>query len=158
MNIALGSDHAGYEQKEKIYTLLQELGHTVRDYGCMTDAEPVDYPTIGDLVSKALYAGAFDRAILVCGTGLGMAIVANRLDGLRAVPVTTVEFAHLARQHNDANILCLSGRFVDWETNKAIVEEFLNTEFEGGRHAVRVAMIDGEIPPDILAKNGCACG
>ena len=140
MNIRGGSDHAGFEQKQQLVAYLQELGHEVLDRGPDTDAR-VDYP---DYAVKVAMDVSFERAnfgVLVCGTGIGMSIFANKIVRVRAANVTIPEFAELARAHNDANVVCLSGRFIDIETNKKIVDAFLSTEFEGGRHAQRLAKL-----------------
>ena len=119
---------------------LVELGHEVIDRGPDSD-DRVDYPDFAELVAKDVAGGEADRGVLVCGTGIGMAIAANKVDGIRAANVTTPEFAALAREHNDANIVTVSGRFVTDETNRAIVKAFLETAFGGGRHEGRVAKI-----------------
>lgn len=140
MNIAMGADHAGFEQKEQLKTCLIEEGYTVFDKGCFSE-ERVDYPDFARLVGEAVAAGEADLGVLVCGTGIGMAIAANKVPGVRAANVTTAEFAQLAREHNNANVLALSGRFVTPETNQEILRMFLNTDFAGGRHEGRVAKI-----------------
>ena len=139
--IALASDHGGFEQKESIKVWLQSQGYSVKDLGPENDAS-VDYPDYAHAVAKTVKKGEADFGILVCGTGLGMAIAANKVAGVRAVAVTSVEFARLAREHNDANVLCLSGRFVDDAVNKNICTAFLTAEFEEGRHARRVAKLE----------------
>ena len=136
MRISIGSDHAGFEQKQQLVSYLQEKGYEVIDRGPNSD-ERVDYP---DYAIKVAFDRA-DRGILICGTGIGMSIVANKLPKIRCANLTSTEFAELARAHNDANVAALSGRFVDLETNKKIIDTFLNTEFEGGRHAKRLAKI-----------------
>lgn len=146
MRIAIGSDHGGFDQKAPIVAHLQGLGHTVTDYGPY-DAEGVDYPDYADPVARAVSAGTADRGILICGTGIGMALVADKVTGVRAAPIQSVEFAHLFRQHNNGNVLCLSGRFVTLEDNEAIIDEFLQTEFEGGRHVARVEKVMREDDP-----------
>ena len=139
--IALASDHGGFEQKESIKAWLISQGHSVKDLGTEAQAS-VDYPDYAFAVAKTIKKGEADFGILVCGTGLGMAIAANKIAGVRAVAVTSVEFARLAREHNDANVLCLSGRFVDDALNKNICTAFLTAEFEGGRHTRRVAKLE----------------
>jgi len=139
--IALGADHGGYEQKESLKTWLIDRGYSVKDMGTDGTAS-VDYPDYAHIVAKLVNRGEADIGILVCGTGLGMAIAANKVAGVRAVGVTTVDFARLAREHNDANVLCLSGRFVDDGQNKNIVDAFLSTAFEGDRHVRRVAKLE----------------
>ncbi len=140
MRIAIGSDHAGYEQKRSLSPYLSSLGHEVVDEGTHSD-ERCDYPDLAEAVARDVASGAADRGVLICGTGLGMAIAADKITGIRAATVTTVDFARLARQHNDLNVICLSGRFVAPSVNQEIVETFLDTRFEGGRHALRVAKV-----------------
>ena len=140
MNVSIASDHAGFEEKELLVGYLRELGHEVIDRGPADDGR-VDYPDFAALVAADVASGEAERGVLVCGTGIGMAIAANKVDGIRAANVTTPEFAQLAREHNDANIVTVSGRFVSDEVNRAIVSTFLQTEFAGGRHAGRVQKI-----------------
>lgn len=140
MNISIASDHAGFEEKQLLVGYLRELGHEVADRGPEND-DRVDYPDFAKLVAHDVAQGAADRGVLVCGTGIGMAVAANKVHGIRAANVTSPEFAVLAREHNDANIVTVSGRFVDDETNRAIVNAFLETDFAGGRHEGRVAKI-----------------
>ncbi|MBQ2680333.1 MAG: ribose 5-phosphate isomerase B [Eggerthellaceae bacterium] len=140
MKVSIASDHAGFEEKELLKPYLVELGHEVIDRGPDSD-DRVDYPDFAELVAKDVAGGEADRGVLVCGTGIGMAIAANKVDGIRAANVTTPEFAALSREHNDANIVTVSGRFVTDETNRAIVKAFLETAFGGGRHEGRVAKI-----------------
>lgn len=140
MKISVGSDHAGFDQKQQIVAYLKECGHEVIDRGPDSD-DRVDYP---DYAVKVGMDVAFDRAergVLICGTGIGMCIVANKLPKIRCANLTSPEFAELARAHNDANVVALSGRFVDLDTNKKIIDTFLTTEFEGGRHAKRLAKL-----------------
>ena len=140
MKVSIASDHAGFEEKEFLKPYLVELGHEVIDRGPDSD-DRVDYPDFAELVAKDVACGEADRGVLVCGTGIGMAIAANKVDGIRAANVTSPEFAALSREHNDANIVTVSGRFVTDETNRAIVKAFLETAFGGGRHEGRVAKI-----------------
>lgn len=140
MNISIASDHAGFQQKTALAAYLRELGHQVADLGPDTDGR-VDYPDFAALVAHDVAQGKADRGVLVCGTGIGMAVAANKVRGIRAANVTSPEFAALAREHNDANVIALSGRFVDEETNCRILDAFLVTDFGGGRHADRVAKI-----------------
>ena len=140
MKVSIASDHAGFEEKELLKPYLVELGHEVIDRGPDSD-DRVDYPDFAELVAKDVAGGEADRGVLVCGTGIGMAIEANKVDGIRAANVTSPEFAALSREHNDANIVTVSGRFVTDETNRAIVRAFLETAFGGGRHEGRVAKI-----------------
>lgn len=140
MIISIASDHAGFEEKQLLIEYLLELGHDALDRGPDDDSR-VDYPDYAKLVADDVASGRADRGILVCGTGIGMAIAANKVDGIRAANVTSPEFAALAREHNDANIVTVSGRFVTDEVNRAIVKAFLETDFGGGRHAGRVEKI-----------------
>lgn len=140
MKVSIASDHAGFEEKELLRAYLAELGHEVIDRGPDSD-DRVDYPDFAALVAADIVEGIADRGVLVCGTGIGMAIAANKVDGIRAANVITPEFAQLAREHNDANVVTVSGRFVSHEVNSEIVRMFLETEFAGGRHEGRVAKI-----------------
>ena len=140
MKIAIASDHAGFEEKQLLVGYLRQLGHEVADHGPEND-DRVDYPDFAKLVAHDVADGSADCGVLVCGTGIGMAVAANKVHGIRAANVTSPEFAALAREHNDANIVTVSGRFVDDATNRAIVKAFLETEFEGGRHTGRVEKI-----------------
>lgn len=138
--IALGADHAGYEYKENIKKLLAEMGLPFKDFG--TDSsESTDYPDFAHTVANQVSSGKTDRAILVCGTGIGMSIVANKHEGVRAAVCESVEAARLARQHNNANILTLGSRITPWETAKEIIKTFFTIEFEGGRHQRRIDKI-----------------
>lgn len=140
MNIAIGADHAGFDQKEQLKAYLQTQGFTVEDKGCYSQ-DRVDYPDFAKQVGEAVAKGEADYGVLVCGTGIGMAIAANKVPGVRAANVVTPEFAALAREHNNANVVTVSGRFVDIETNVRILDAFLTTEFAGGRHECRVNKI-----------------
>lgn len=141
MRIAIASDHGGFEQKQALVAYLAEdLGCEVFDMGPDSDA-PVDYPDYAAPVARAVASGEVDRGVLVCGTGIGMALAADKVAGVRASSITSVPFAELFRQHNNGNVVCLSGRFVDLDVNKEIVKTFLSTEFEGGRHEGRVAKV-----------------
>ena len=140
MIISLGSDHAGFEQKELLGSWLLEHGYEVVDRGCFSE-DRVDYPDIAQLVAADVSEGKAERGVLVCGTGIGMAMAAGKAPGVRAANLITPEFAQLCREHNDANVATLSGRFVDLEDNKHILEVFLSTDFAGGRHAARVEKI-----------------
>ena len=140
MKISIASDHAGFEQKQALAAYLESLGHDVIDRGPGTD-DRVDYPDFAALVAHDVVDGAAERGVLVSGTGIGMAGAANKIDGIRAANVTSPVFAALAREHNDANIVAVSGRFVDEATNREILDAFVSTEFGGGRHADRVKKI-----------------
>lgn len=144
MDIAIASDHAGFEQKEELKEYLSKRGYTVRDCGPRDDSR-VDYPDYAAKLATLIMDGTATSGVLVCGTGVGMAIAANRHSGIRAVNATSPEFAELSRKHNDANVLCLSGRFVDLESNEKILDSFLQTDFEGGRHIERVRKL-GNLP------------
>ena len=144
MNIAIGSDHAGFSYKELLKGRLAALGHTVHDFG--TDSpEPCDYPVFIRPVAEAVARDEFERGIVLGGSGNGEAIVANRVRGIRCAVCWNVESARLARAHNDANVLSLGQRMVSEADAIAILETWLTTPFEGGRHQRRIALID---PPD----------
>ena len=140
MKISIASDHAGFDQKQQLAAYLQEAGHEVTDRGPESD-DRVDYPDFAEKVAADVAAGQADYGVLVCGTGIGMAIAANKVDGIRAANIVSPAFAALCREHNDANVITLSGRFVDLSANKEILDTFLSTEFGGGRHAGRVEKI-----------------
>ena len=140
MKISIASDHAGFEQKQILRDYLESAGHEVADRGPDSD-DRVDYPDFAALVARDVAQGDADFGVLVCGTGIGMAVAANKVHGIRAVNCINVQFAQLAREHNDANIVTLSGRFGDAEENERILDAFLSTEFGGGRHAGRVEKI-----------------
>lgn len=135
--ISIANDHAGLYLKNEIVELLKKLGHTVTDHGCHTDAS-VDYPDFAKLVAHDVASGKADRGILICGTGIGMAITANKIKGIRAASLTDIYSTLMARKHNDLNVCCLGARVLGEGMAAVIVETFLNTEFEGGRHAGRV--------------------
>ena len=137
MRIAIAADHAGFLQKKAIKDFIEGLGHEVTDLGPDSD-DRVDYPDYADKVARMVARGDADRGVLICGTGLGMAITADKVAGIRAVPVQDTTFARLSREHNDCNVICLSGRYVSLMDNCAIVESFLTTEHAGGRHTGRV--------------------
>jgi ribose 5-phosphate isomerase B len=140
MRIALGSDHAGFELKEKVAPLLESAGHEVVDVG--TDSEEsTDYPKYASAAAEMVAAGDAERAVLVCGSGVGVSIVANKVDGVRAVNAHDPDEAETSRRHNNANVLALAGRRLEEGDAAAIVERFLVTEFEGGRHERRVGQI-----------------
>ena len=143
MRIALGCDHAGYEYKERIKAHLIRLGHEPRDFGTHS-SEPVDYPDFVRPAAKAVAAGECERGIVLGGSGNGEAIAANRVRGVRCALCWNVETARLARLHNDANVISIGQRMVDADTALAIVDAWLATPFEGGRHAIRIAKIEGE--------------
>lgn len=140
MRVFLGSDHAGYELKERLKRHLTEEGYDVTDVGT-TDGESVDYPDYALDVARAVRDGKADRGVLVCGTGIGMAIAANKVTGVRAAAVTEPELAEMARLHNNANVIAVAGRYTPEAKAIEIVDRFLATEFEGGRHQRRVDKI-----------------
>lgn len=139
MRIAVGCDHHGLNLKQLAIGLLTEAGHEYEDFGCYT-TDPVDYPDIAKKVAEAVATGHFERGILICSTGIGMCIAANKVHGIRAALCHNVFSACRARQHNDANILCL-GAEAEQEPVAEIVNAFLTCEFEGGRHWPRVNKI-----------------
>ncbi|WP_297336709.1 ribose 5-phosphate isomerase B [Algoriphagus sp.] len=138
--IAIGGDHAGYEYKEKLVKSLEDLGYEVKDFGPYSNAS-VDYPDYVHPLCTALEKGEFDFGILICGSGNGVAITANKHQGIRAALCWNEDLSALARQHNDANVLALPARFIPFELAKKLAEIFLTTDFEGGRHANRVNKI-----------------
>jgi ribose 5-phosphate isomerase B len=135
--IAIGSDHAGFEAKEKAKSELEALGVEVLDKGSHT-LDSVDYPDFGAAVARAVAAGEVDRGVLVCGSGIGISIAANKIPGARAALCWNEETARLAREHNDANVLCFGSRFIEPEQAARMVRIFLETDFAGGRHTQRV--------------------
>lgn len=140
MKIAIGADHAGFSLKEKLRSQLAGEGHEVVDYG--TNAESsCDYPDFAQPVARDVAAGRSDRGILVCSTGIGMAMAANKVDGVRAAPAMNEDEVHLTREHNDANVLTIGAKYVDEEQAMRMIHVFLETSFAGGRHARRVAKI-----------------
>ncbi len=141
MRIAIASDHAGFELKEHVKARLAAAGHDVVDVGPETD-ESVDYPTYAKPAARLVAEGDAERGVLVCGSGVGVSIVANKVPGVRAVNAHDPEEVALARAHNDVNVVTLSGRRLDGAQADAIVSAFIDGEFEGGRHARRVALID----------------
>ena len=140
MKVSIGSDHRGHQQRKVLTTVIESLGHEVDDQGSFTE-ESCDYPDIAELVAKQVTSGKTDCGILVCGTGIGMSIAANKVDGVRAALSCDVEAAKLSRQHNDANVLCLAGNDFDEANYREVVTAWLNTDFEGGRHARRVGKV-----------------
>jgi len=140
VNIALGADHAGFQYKDCIAADLRKAGHTVLDLGTC-DATPVDYPQYGYAVGEAVASGRADRGIVVCGSSIGISIAANKVPGVRCAVVTEPLSAELARRHNDANVIALSERLTGYEMIERLVRVFLETPFDGGRHAERVAQL-----------------
>ena len=141
VTLAIGSDHAGFELKEHLKTLLAGKGFSVEDKGT-NSTNSTDYPDYAHQVANAVEVGSAGLGILVCGSGNGVCITANKHRGVRAALAWTPEIAELARLHNDANVVCIPARFISEETAEAIVEIFLKTKFEGGRHSLRVAKIE----------------
>lgn len=141
MEIAVGADHYGFALKEALADYLRGLDYEVADFGCGS-AEPVDYPDVAVEVARAVAAGRFDRAILICGTGIGMAITANKVPGVRAASVSDPYSAERARKSNDAQVLCLGSRVVGTEVAKLLVDHWLASEFAGGDSARKVAKIE----------------
>ena len=136
MKIAIGSDHRGLDLKQKVIKLVTEAGHEYKDFGAYSEAS-VDYPNVAEVVGKAVASGKYEFGILICGTGIGMCIAANKVKGIRAALATTELMACRARQHNNANILCL-GAENDESQLAQMVKAFLTCQFEGGRHQRRV--------------------
>lgn len=148
MRVAIGSDHAGYELKEAVRRFLVDEGVTVDDVGTHSPV-PVDYPDFAVAVGRAVSEGRADCGILVCGTGIGMAMAANKIPGIRAASVTDLESARLAREHNNINVLALAGRLTPADRARDIVRVFLETPYAGGRHQPRldkIAALDGQRP------------
>lgn len=140
MKIGIGNDHSALELKAEIVAFLKELGHEVVDYGT-NSTDSCDYPVYGEMVGKAVAAGEVEKGILICGTGLGISLAANKVPGVRAAVCSEPYTARMSRAHNDCNVLAFGARVVGAELAKMIVEVWLNTEFEGGRHQRRVDMI-----------------
>ncbi len=140
MKIAIGADHAGFAAKEEIKSVIKALGHHILDKGTNSDAS-VDYPDYAEKVARAVVGGEADRGVLICGTGIGMSIAANKVDGIRAAVVTDEKTAELSRKHNDANIFCAGARNTPVVRIAESLKVWLQTEFEGGRHLSRVGKI-----------------
>ena len=140
MKIAIGADHAGFELKNQLGDVLRQTGHEVCDFGT-NSAESTDYPDYAGHVAKAVASGTVERGVLVCGTGVGMSIAANKVSGVRAALGVTPEEVRLTRAHNNANVLTLGARFTDPALARELLQVFLETPFEGGRHERRVAKI-----------------
>jgi ribose 5-phosphate isomerase B len=140
MKIAIGADHAGFELKNQLGDILRQSGHEVCDFGT-NSAESADYPDYAARVAKAVASGIVERGVLVCGSGVGMSIAANKVRGVRAAVGVSLEEVRLTRAHNNLNVLTLGARFTDAEMARQLLQVFLETPFEGGRHARRVAKI-----------------
>ena len=139
--IALGCDHGGYELKQEIIKYLKDHELDYKDFGTYS-TESCDYPDYAQAVAKAILSGECQRGILICGTGIGISIAANKVKGVRCALCTSVQMAEMTRKHNDANILAMGGRITDTEAAKNITQAWLDTEFEGGRHQRRVDMLN----------------
>ncbi len=140
MNIAIGADHAGFEAKNKVIAFLKDNQISFKDFGTYSN-DSVDYPDFAHPVANAVEKKEFDLGILICGSGQGVIMTANKHQGIRSALCWSKEIATLSRQHNDANVLAIPGRFLNDEELIAVVEAFLNTPFEGGRHANRAQKI-----------------
>lgn len=140
IKVAIGGDHAGFEYKSKMIVKLESLGYELKDFGPFSDAS-VDYPDYVHPLSSAVESGEFKFGIVICGSGNGVAITANKHQGIRAALCWNEKLASLSRQHNDANVLALPARFISYEEAEQLAEIFLTTEFEGGRHQNRVNKI-----------------
>ena len=141
MLIAIASDHGGFELKEKVKEHLRERNVKFVDLGT-NSTESVDYPVYGKACAEAVASGKAERGIVICGTGIGISMAANKIKGIRCGLCTSVEMAKLTRQHNNANMLAMGGRILETETAFAIVDAFIDTQFEGGRHKRRTDMLD----------------
>ncbi len=156
MKIAVGSDHRGFEAKQEVIAIISQLGHECVDVGT-TNSNPIDYPDLAYLAATKVAKGEADRAILACGTGIGMSITANKIKGVRAALCHDELSAQISRHHNDANVLCLSGDLIGKVLLRKIVEVWLDTEFNGGRHLRRVRKIEaieqGKDPKEITNES-----
>lgn len=141
MRVAIGSDHAGFDLKQTLAEHLVDGGHEVIDLGT-TDTTSVDYPRFGEAVGRAVAGGEAERGVAICGSGIGICMAANKVQGIRAATVHDVTSARLSRLHNDANVFCAGQRFIGVQVALDALDAFMATEFEGGRHVRRVAMID----------------
>ena len=141
MKISIGCDHAGFKTKEMIISLLQELKHDVLDLGT-NSIDSVDYPIYGLKVGESIKNKIVDMGVVVCGSGIGISIAANKISGVRAALCTSVEHAILSRKHNNANVLALGSRLTDEKDIKEIIIKWLDTSFEGGRHQTRINLIE----------------
>ncbi len=149
MKLGIGNDHAAYEMKLEIKAYLESFGHEVVDYGAHGAAR-TDYPTWGRIVAEAVAGGEVERGVVICGSGIGISIAANKVRGIRCCVCSEPYTARVSRQHNNANMLAFGSRVVGIELAKMIVDEWMSVEFEGGRHSDRVALIDA-----IEAGAGC---
>ena len=151
MKVAVGSDHRGFSLKAKLIPFLRKSGIEVADLGTHHEKPPSDYPDVAAKVARRVAQGAFDRGLLICGTGIGMSIAANKIKGIRAARCTTQRDAVLSREHNDANVLTLGGMTTSFKNAKEILRVWLNTEAEGGHHLRRVKKI-GKIEKGLVTK------
>ena len=140
MKIALGSDHGGYALKCDIIQLLEKLGHEYKDFGCYS-TESCDYPDFGEAAARAVASGEYDRGIVICTTGIGISITANKVNGIRCALCSDPFCAEMTRRHNDANMLAMGAGIIGPNMAERIVDVFLDTQFEGGRHARRVGLV-----------------
>lgn len=156
MKIAVGSDHRGFDSKEMVKNIVTQLGHEVVDFGASSN-DPVDYPDMAYRAANAVAQGQADRAILACGTGIGMSIAANKIHGIRAALCYDELSAQISRDHNNANVLCFSGDLVGEVLLRKIVEVWLTTDFSGGRHQRRInkisAIEQGKNPQEVIKTN-----
>ena len=139
MKVAIGCDHGGFDLKKNIISVLRELGHDVEDQGC-DSSDSVDYPNFAKAVSALVKEGVCERGILICGTGIGMSMAANRIPGIRAALCHEMFSARMSREHNDANILCLGARVIGPGLAQEIVRTWMTSDFSGGRHQLRIDM------------------
>lgn len=141
MVIAVGCDHAGYELKEKVIAKLEKLGHTVINCGT-NSSESVDYPQFGHAVGRTVASGEAERGVAICGSGIGISIACNKVPGIRAALCTSVEMAEMCRRHNNANVICMGARMISEELAFSMIDTWLVTEFEGGKHERRINQLD----------------
>ncbi|MBI5300083.1 MAG: ribose 5-phosphate isomerase B [Deltaproteobacteria bacterium] len=153
MKIAIAADHAGFSLKESLKTHLQSQGFEILDVGCHS-AERCDYPDFGAKAAKTVAEGKAQRAVLVCGSGIGMCIAANKIHGVRAAVLRSFDDARLSREHNDANVACFGGRITAVHQAQSLLDVFLKTPFEGGRHINRVKKLDS-IDGEHECKGSC---
>ena len=139
-NIGLACDHAGFELKQFVIQYLEEKGRSFKDYGTYS-TDSCDYPDFAHALARGIEGGEVEKGIAICGSGEGISMTLNKHQGIRAALVWDPEIAHMTRLHNDANVLAMPGRYISTETARAIMDEFLNTDFEGGRHIRRIEKI-----------------
>ena len=144
MKVAIGSDHGGFELKELLKKTIEDMGHEVKDCGC-NSPESTDYPLFAREVAQLVLSGAMERGVLICGTGIGMSMVANRYPGIRAALCHELYTARMSRAHNDANILCIGARVVGAGLAQEMVKIWMETPFEGGRHQRRLSLFNREV-------------